>query len=427
VFPATSRDVLEAGTVIVAGGRIRWVGPAPEADLDALDVVDCTGRTIVPGLVDAHAHLVFGGQLDWYEFELATTLEQATIDAVLTASRLLASGVTAIRDVGTRGSVALAVRDAVGAGRIPGPRIRAAKQFISVRGGLADWHPTQLFDRGRYPSSLGELITGPWEARDAVRRQVKDGVDWIKAEGSGTGANPFCPGTRDTMSLEELRAVVEEAGDKGVPVACHAESRASIVRAATAGVRTVEHAVYLDDEGLEAILAHGVAICPTVEIFRNFAATGGAGRSASELARAQDPGDGSAPADADRRKHELHVEAMRRAVEAGATLIAGTDAGSSRFPHEGAIAKEIADYVELLGMSEPDALLTATRTAAEVIGLGDEMGTLEAGKAADLLVLGVDPFRDMRSLGASGAIEAVVQDGRVVAGRLPRADDKEVR
>ena len=137
-------------------------------------------------------------------------------------------------------------------GRLPGPRIKASKQIISVWGGLGDFHPTHIFRREQYAAALTEIVTGPWEARNAVRQQVKDGVDWVKVEASGTGFNPLCPAERDTMSFEELPAVVEEATDKGKPVACHAESRNAIIKAAQAGVRTVEHAIYLDDEGLEA-------------------------------------------------------------------------------------------------------------------------------------------------------------------------------
>lgn len=149
---------------------------------------------------------------------------------------------------------------------------------------------------------------------------MKDGVHWVKVEASGTGFNPLCPAERDTISAEELAAVVNEASDKGKPVACHAESRNAIIKAARAGVRTVEHAIYLDDEGLEAVLEHEVAICPTLGLYTAYAAHGLEFGIPIEIVTNH------------RRTHERHVEAIRKAYEAGVTIIAGSDSGLTNFP-----------------------------------------------------------------------------------------------
>jgi imidazolonepropionase-like amidohydrolase len=171
-------------------------------------------------------------------------------------------------------------------------------------GGLGDFHPTHIFRREQYAAALTEIVTRPWEARDAVRQQVKDGADWIEVEASGTGFSPLCPADRDTMSFEELRAVVKEAEEKGRPVACHAESRRSIVKAAKAGARTIEHA--------EAVLESGAAICPTLGLYTAFATKGLEFGIPAEVVAAH------------RRTHEHHVEAIRKAHEAGVTIIAGS-------------------------------------------------------------------------------------------------------
>src|SRR5262249_50959950 len=155
--------------------------------------------TVIPGLCDAHAHLVYEGVADNWTIELSKSLEEAAIDAALNAAKLLRMGFTSVRDVGTRGNIAVVVRDAVDAGPPPAPRIKASKQIISVWGGLGDLHPTHIFRREQYGAALTEIVTGPWEARDAVRQHVKDGADWIKCEASGTGFNPLCPAERDTM------------------------------------------------------------------------------------------------------------------------------------------------------------------------------------------------------------------------------------
>jgi len=406
VFTGTGDAPLENGAVALEGSRIAWVGPA--ADAPAGDVIDCTGKTILPGLVDAHAHLVYDHVRDAYTIELAKPLEEAAIDAALNAAKLLGMGFTSVRDVGTRGNIAVVVRDAVAAGRLSGPRIKASKQIISVWGGLGDFHPTHVFRREQYAAALTEIVTGPWEARDAVRQQVKDGVDWVKVEASGTGFSPVCPADRDTMSFEELRAVVEEAEDKGRPVACHAESRRSIVKAAKAGATTIEHAIFLDDEGTEAILESGAAICPTLGLYTAFAERGLEFGIPEEIVSAH------------RRTHERHVEAIRKAYEAGVTIIAGSDSGLANFPQGGGL-EEICTYVELIGMDEHEAVLTATRNAARVVGFEDA-GTLEPGKVADLLVFDENPLERIRVLTEPGTLDAVVQGGVLVSGVLPVGD-----
>ena len=405
VFTAVDEEALTEATVVVDGERISWVGPAAEDPADAAAVVDCRGKTIIPGLVDAHAHLVYDGVTDPYTIELSRPLERAAIDAALNAERLLSLGFTSVRDVGTRGNIAVTIRDAVAAGKLLGPRIKASKQIISVWGGLGDLHPTHIFRREQYAAALTEIASGPWGVRDVVRQQVKDGVDWVKCEASGTGFNPLCPADRDTMSLEELKALCDEAGAKGRPVACHAESRDSIINAAKAGARTVEHAIFLDDDGIQALLDHDVAVCPTLGLYTAFAEKG------------LDFGIPREIVESHRRTHELHAAAIARAHDAGITIIAGSDSGLANFPQGGGL-EEICTYVERVGMSPAKALLCATRHAARVIG-HEEVGTLEAGKLADLLVLERNPLKDVRTITDPAALTAVMQGGRVAAGELP--------
>ena len=317
-------------------------------------------------------------------------------------------GFTAIRDVGTRGNIAVVIRDAIAAGRLPGPRIKASKQIISVWGGLGDFHPTHIFRREQYAAALTEIVTGPWEARNAVRQQVKDGVDWVKVEASGTGFNPLCPPSATRCRSRSCARSCEEAEDKGKPVACHAESRNSIIKAAKAGVRTIEHAIYLDEEGTEAVLEHEVAICPTLGLYTAFAEHGSRARDPARDRRRP-------PASPTRRTSS----AIRTAHEAGVTIVAGSDSGLSNFPQGGGL-EEICSYVEAIGMSPEEALLSATRDAARVIGFEDT-GTLERGQARRP----ADPRRRTRP-SASGCspsrtpLEAVIQGGEVVAGSPTR-------
>lgn len=403
VFPATGEDVLSDGTVMLDGETISYVGPADDAPA-ADETFDCAGKTITPGFVDAHAHLIYDEVTEPYSIELARPLERAAIDAALGAQRLLSLGFTSVRDVGTRGNIAVTIRDAIADGRLPGPRVKASKQIISVWGGLGDMHPTHIFKREQYAAALTEIVSGPWEARDAVRQHVKDGVDWVKCEASGTGFNPLCPADRDTMSFEELQAICDEAGEKNRPVVCHAESRNSILKAAKAGVTTIEHAIYLDDEGIQAVLDAGIAICPTLGLYTAFAQKGREFGIPPEIVAAH------------AITHEQHAKAIRRAYDAGITLIAGSDSGLSVFPQGGGL-EEVCAYVELLGLTPAQALLTMTRDAAAVIGFADA-GTLEPGRRADIVVVDGDPLSDIRVLTREGAVETVIQGGAVVAGSL---------
>ena len=403
VFPATGEGVIEGGTIIFDSGVITWVGLASDAP-EVEQSFDCTGKTVMPGFVDAHAHLIYDQVTEPYTIELARPLERAAIDAALNARRLLELGFTSVRDVGTRGNIAVTIRDAVADGRLPGPRIKASKQIISVWGGLGDMHPTHIFKREQYAAALTEIISGPWEARNAVRQHVKDGVDWIKCEASGTGFNPLCPADRDTMSFEELKALCEEASDKGRPVACHAESRNSIIKAAKAGVSTIEHAIYLDDEGIQTVLDAGVSICPTLGLYTAFAQKGLEFGIPPEIVAAHNV------------THEKHVEAIRRAYDAGITLIAGSDSGLSVFPQGGCL-EEVCSYVELLGLSPGQALLSMTRDAAAVVGF-DDAGVLEVGKRADMVVAQGNVLGDIRKLTRDGAVEVVIQGGECVFGSL---------
>lgn len=392
------------GNLVVLDSRVESV-TSEALTLEGVDhVVDCTGLTLVPGLVDTHVHLIYNGVRDAYTIELERSLEEATIDAALHAARLLELGFTSIRDVGTRGNIAVVVRDAIASGRIAGPRVRASKQIISVWG-AGDIHPSHIFGEHPYAAALTEIVSGPWEARDAVRRHVKDGVDWIKVEASGTGFNPYCPAEVDTMSEEELRALCDEAADKDKPVACHAESRNSIIKAARCGARTVEHAIYLDDAGIEALLEHDVAICPTLGLYSAFAARGLEFGIPSEVVANH------------RRTHERHVESIRRARAAGVTVVAGSDSGLAHFPQGGGL-EEICAYVEVLGMAPVEALIAGTRDAARVIA-SEATGTLEAGSLADLVLYSADPTADIRVITDDSQRLAVVQAGRAVSGSLP--------
>jgi imidazolonepropionase-like amidohydrolase len=397
-------DAGYSGSVLVDGEKIADAGPGASAAGDT-EVIDCRGLYICPGLTDSHCHLIYNDAKDLYDLEIAKSIPEATLDAVSSAQRLLELGFTTIRDLGSRANIGVVIRRAIEAGQIPGPRVLAAGNIITTVGGLLDGHPSHLFDGAKYRHGHGARISGPWEARDAVRQQVKDGVDWIKTETSGTGFNPMCPAERDTTSDEELGAVVDEATRKQRPVAVHAESRMGVLKAARAGVRTIEHGIFMDDEGLELMLAKDIAYSPTLALYVGLADWGAAAGIPPEIVELQ------------QGTRERHIEAVRRAYRASATIIAGSDAGVPGFP-QGSAVKEAEAYVDVIGMSPMEALKSLTSTPAEVFGLGERTGSIRPGRDADLVIFSADPLADIRVLGDDRSRVAVLKAGSVVAGRL---------
>lgn len=234
-----------------------------------------------------------------------------------------------------------------------------------------------------------------------VRTQLKDGVDWIKVGVSGTGFNPLCPAERSGLTDAEFGALVEEAARQNVPVVAHAESAGAVRIAARAGVASIEHAIFLEDDVLDAIVEHEVTISPTLSMYRAFAERG------------LDMGIPQVVVDEHRRTHEHHVESIRRAVAAGVPIVAGGDAGLTHFA-QGSCAVEPATYVELVGLTPQAALQTITVNVARLLGISDHVGTLAPGKVADVLVLRRNPLDDVGVLADDAMRVMVVQSGRVV-------------
>lgn len=395
------------GNISVRGNKISAVGKQrSEIDRRPNEVIDAGGAFAIPGFCDAHCHLMYDGVADPVSIELTKPISAAAVGAVVNAGTVLDAGFTTVRDVGSRGGIGVAVRDEVRRGRIRGPRIFAAGRILTTPGGMADLQPSHVFERMPYPYGLGEIIVGPYEARAAVRRQIKDGVDWIKVAVSGTGFNPLCPAERAGMSAEELHAIVGEAKIQGVPVAAHAESAWAVRVAANAGVTTIEHALELDDAVVETLLNEGIAVCPTLAMYTAF------------VERGLEHGIPPEIVDLHRRSHDRHVASIRKAYEAGVRIITGGDAGLSHFP-QGSCLQEAVRLVELIGMRSDEAIAAMTKNVAEVLGLQEELGSLEVDKIADIVLLRKDPIADIKTLEETGNVRLVVQEGRVVT--LPRA------
>jgi imidazolonepropionase-like amidohydrolase len=392
--------------VLVVDGRIRAVGVRAEVEggVDrrdpALRVVDVAGRTIMPGLIDSHCHINYGEVETEEELDLYTPMEYRAIRAVWNAQKVLRAGVTSICDPGSTGLVAVATRDAIEAGMFEGPRVTAGGRYLSTHQSITDYFPTWI---GVPSTSSGVLTPTRDQMVNEVRRQAKEGVDVIKVGGSGQSVfNVYASSEVEAFTLDELRAIVDEAHRLGKKVTIHARSGRSASDAARAGVDWIQHASFMSDEDLEAVVKAGTPICPTWTLVANIAEWGGAF--------------GTPPALRDEFKRELDiaVKVIRRAYEAGVTLLAGTDSGFAATPYGFWHARELELFVRLLDLTPMEAILAATRNNTVTLRNGADVGTLEPGKLADLLVVDGDPLRDIGVLGDRSRLAMIVKGGTVV-------------
>ncbi|MFN8526464.1 MAG: amidohydrolase family protein [Chloroflexota bacterium] len=370
--------------LIVASGRVEAVVPAGQTP-EGVPIEDLGQATILPGLIDAHVHMIWdGAQAQPEEIRRSESVPKGAVRAVRHAAQTLACGTTSVRDTGCPGGVAFALRDAIEDGLVPGPRMITSGATIVMTGG--------------HCHAMGVEVDGPVEARRAARQQLKEGADFIKilATGGVYGLRhdePWSP----QLSVEEMRAAVEEAKNAGRVAAIHAEGERGIANAIEAGADTVEHCNQLTP-GLAARMAErGIFMVPTLAWFFNVAEAQPSAIFPEDYVRK-----GKAMAEASARSIAL-------ARAAGVKIAAGTDTGAPLVPHN-SVRREIELLVRL-GLTPLEAISSATRVAAEAMRVDARVGTLEAGKLADFIVVGGDPSTDVSAL---YDLRLVVQGGRDV-------------
>lgn len=354
--------------VVVDGDRIAWVGPAAQApSLGDGRVLEGRGHSLVPGMINCHAHLCNDGAADLFAQVVNDTVPIATIRAVLNARLALEAGVTTVRDCGAASQIALEISKAIDQGLIEGPRVRAAGRVVTMTGG-----------HGHF---IGREADGPDEVRKAVRAEIKGGAHFIKVMATGGVLTPGVDPSQTTFQLEELQAAVEEAHKAGRPIASHAIGNRGIKNALRAGIDSIEHGFYLDEEAINLALKNDAYIVPTL-IAVDQIVNNGLSRGIPEwVVRKAESEAGH------------HRESFVLATRSGMRIAAGTDAGTPFNPH-GDLALELAKMVEF-GLGEMQAIVAATSSAARLLGLDHTIGSVEVGKQADLLLLAGDPLADI--------------------------------
>lgn len=392
VFDGTSNP--SVADVVVESGRIVDVGTG----LDGDESIDATGRAVFPGFIDCHVHFMADGDLD----PMIDVLTPFSMNFFLAAERMartLRAGITTVREAG--GSD-LGVKEAQRNGLAPGPDMQISIVILSQTGGHGDdWQVCGGQMPGifgtEYPGKPHNVVDGPDEMRRKVRELVRAGADVIKVCTSGGVLSPRDDPRHGHFRDDELDVLVAEAAAAGKWVMAHAQATDGIKSAVRAGIRSIEHGIYLDDEAIEMMLERGTYLVPTL-----IAPMG--------VLEAADRGVNLSPYVIEKTKMviDVHRDSIRRAIAAGVRVAMGTDSGVT--PHGGNL-RELEQMV-LCGMSPVDALIASTRTAAELMGMGDDRGTIEVGKRADL-VIADGSATDVASL--TTRVRTVVQCGNVVA------------
>jgi imidazolonepropionase-like amidohydrolase len=361
--------------LVIEGGRI--------AELKAASgPCDLQAACVTPGLVNAHAHLEASGEPDLMGAFVATPPNERILNAVSNARKTLEAGVTTIRDVGSSNAFAQAVRDAIEAGKIPGPRMRCAGAVLCMTGGHG-W-------------PIGRMVDSPWDARKAVREQLWAGADCIKLIATGGVLTKGAVPGNAQLTPDELEAAVDEAHRHGVKVAAHAIGTLGIKNALRAGVDSIEHGTLLDDEAIALFKERGTYLVPTLSAPTCILA---------HLENGQQP---QYVVDKARALGDVMLTNLRRAYDGGVRIAGGSDAGTPYNYHEN-YAFEVELMWSMLGMTPQQALHAATAVAAELIGL--HAGMLAVGEPADMLLLDRDAGEDVRVLREP---QVVIKNGAVV-------------
>ena len=381
LIDGVSNKVFSNKTIVVEKDRIVKIADGFLSPAEGDRVVDLRNATVMPGLMDMHTHLSMQFSERAYLERFYLNEADLAYRSTVFARRTLMAGFTTVREVG--GQISTALRDAIARGWVVGPRIFSAGKSIATTGGHAD--PTTGLNQyfAGDPGPKEGVINGVAEARKAVRQRYKNRADLIKITATGGVLSTAKNGQNPQFTEDELRAIVETARDYGMHVAAHAHGAEGMKRAIRAGVRSIEHGTFMDDEVIALMKKHGTYYVPTIL----------AGKWVAEKAKI----DGFFPEIVRPKAARVGPQIEKtfaRAYKAGVKIAFGTDSGVS--PH-GENAKEFIYMVEA-GMKPMEAIQSATRVAAELLGISDRLGTLEAGKIADIIAVKGDPIADISTM-----------------------------
>ncbi|MEC4087240.1 amidohydrolase family protein [Pseudoalteromonas rubra] len=382
--------LIRPATVVVEGNTIVSVARSNRrAYPEDATVIDLKGHTLLPGLFDMHVHLTGDSQVHGYK-RLRRTAPRSAITGVRNAKRTLAAGFTSVRNLGAPGYADLALRDAIYDGDVPGPRIFASGPALGITGGHCD---NNLFTHEHKVVAAG-VADGPWAVRQKVRENIKYGVDVIKFCATGGVLSKGTKVGAQQYSFEEMQALVAEVHLRGLTVAAHAHGTDGIKSAIRAGVDSVEHVSFLDDEAIVLAKKHGTYF--SMDIYN----------TEYILSEGEKAGILPESLDKERKVGGTQRASFTKAVKAGVNMVFGSDGGV--YPH-GQNGKQFSRMVKF-GMNELQALQAATINSASLLKMQDKLGSLEAGKLADIIAVPGNPLEDIQVM---ETVTLVIKDGKV--------------
>ena len=386
--------VIDHATVIVRGASIAAVDTSKDVAIPrGAARIDGRGLTLLPGLIDCHVHLCWRGEADVVKAVQQETPIETLLKASRSAGQTLEAGVTTVRDVGSRDHLIFALKKAIDKGLTPGPRIIGAGLAICMIGG----HLRRV---------IAQEVEGVEQVRQVVREQIDAGAEVIKVIASGGVLTPGTSPDQAQMTLEELRAAVDEAKQAGRKVAAHAHGASGMKNAIHAGVHSIEHATLMDEEAAGLFAKHAVYMVPTLSALATTAACRrGCGIPDDALEKAK-------------VMTKRHQNSFRQAHRRGLLIAMGTDAGTP-FNYHGENAQELGRMVAF-GMTSMEAIVASTSAAARLIGIQDQVGTIAKGKQADLVLFDGNPLRRIELLQDRSRIVGVMQAGKFVSGPLSK-------
>lgn len=410
LITGTGADPIERGVIVFEGERIVAAGAESAVSVPhGATTIDADGMTAMPGLIDCHVHL--NGRWGYDVLDgLQTSPSLGVLYSVPNARATLEAGVTTVRDAGLSPA---AVRQALERGFFPGPRMLTAVSVLSQTGGHGDGFMQCCADFTHMTAGKAlsrDVPTGVVDGVEAMRHKVREvlraGADWIKLCTSGGVLSAADSPDSAQFTVEEIAVAVYEAAAQGKRCMAHAQSNRGIKNAIEAGIASIEHGIYLDDEAIQMMIDRGVYLVPTLV-------------APQDVIDAAEVNPGKLPAYAvEKAKHvaDTHRQSFRMAVEAGVKIAMGTDTGVG--PH-GGNARELEHMARYGGMTPMQAIVASTQSAAELLRLNDQTGTLAAGKLADILLVDGDPLADLSILAQPENLAMVLKSGAAALSRVP--------